>query len=331
MITQQQIPVRSNWERRIGTSGLPTAKWVEGQMCVMLPSYLTNLGEFLGNSCHHIFLGINEFFSKGSSSGVVDYPCISATDMYNAMAVSWAHQDESLPIRLDVALMRDGGFRLLAVKADELSGVSQVMGAYKSWFNHHYEGDPSVFELNYFQESFREVLGKYSGVFSERKTIHGATIAVDSTDPDSERSANDLREYLQDGCGLGEVVALDLSEVSSDSLVGDLGMYSLIKVPSWKAILSASSEGSFWSEIFQKGSGKMILQPAWTYAVDNLLADDLVDTPPDASEVLKVISAWVDIHDRYVLGGAIASDYFEDYSFEKAKLYPVVVVTPSEE
>lgn len=331
MITQQQIPVRANWERRIGTSGLPAEKWVEGQMCVMLPSYLTNFGEFLSNSCHHVFLGINEYFSKGSSRGIVDYPCISATELYNAMAVSWAHQDESLPIRLDVALMRDGSFRLLAVKADELSGVSQVMSANKSWFKHHYEGDPSVVELNYFAESFREVIGKYSGMFSGRKTVHGATIAVDSTDPESERTANDLQTYLREGCGLQGIQALDLEEVSSDELSGDLGMHAMVKVPSWKSVLSSSREGTFWPLIFQKGSGRMIMQPAWTYAVDNILADDLVNSPPDTSDVMKVVSAWVDIHGRYVLAGAIASDYFEDYSFEKAKLYPVVVITPSEE
>lgn len=326
MIEIQKVPERSNWERRVLSSGVPQSKWTEGQMAVLLPSYANELGRYLADVQSYLFNSLNEFFKDSSLNEIVDYPAIGRSDLFSAMAKSWAFQEPTTPARVDIAAMKDGSFRLLKVDCDCLDSMPPLLSACEKWYAHHYEGDSSVVGVSNLQQAFSWVFSDL-GRNSSRPMIHGVNLLVDTTDPDSEASGRQIASTLGDVCGVNLSEHKDVMAMSRDDFEGEKGVVASIKVPKWSKLLSYLPEGHPATCLLNE-QGRFVMPPMWTFAVDRYI--DLEDTPPDIEDVSRVLNVWIDPMGVNPVSGVVASSYCEKYAFENAAVYPVVVIAPSE-
>ena len=115
MFSKEQVGVRPNWEARLVKTGVTPNHWSEGSMTVVKepPS---DLAQAVGSYASEVRNSLNGLFRVGEPEDCISFPNMSSEKVFNGASSSWAHQDFSLPIRFDIAVMKAGGYALLAVK-----------------------------------------------------------------------------------------------------------------------------------------------------------------------------------------------------------------------
>lgn len=325
MLHKESVSVRPNWQTRISNKGLDPKQWSEGSMLVIrenpaeLTTALTEYSERVRNA-------LNDLFSNADPRKTPSFGHMRPEQVFNAAASSWAHQDPSFPIRLDIGVKKGGGFVLIAAKGDYLEGMIAAASASKSWHLHHFEGMTEMLEINYLTEHLTQELQPF-GKHASPPSIKDVTI-LSSEKVCSAYLANCIGE--SSGLKLSKVGVGSLEDISNvDSVDQSQLSRSIIKIDPWSKILSEAEANSPWFDLFDTPRA-FTFQPPWIWALDELidLSEDF-----DQDQVEVVLNIWLTISSYSPVPLIVSSEYKEGYKFEYSTITPVVlnIQSPSEE
>lgn len=324
MFSKEQVGVRPNWEARLVKTGVTPNHWSEGSMTVVKepPS---DLAQAVGSYASEVRNSLNGLFRVGEPEDCISFPNMSSEKVFNGASSSWAHQDFSLPIRFDIAVMKAGGYALLAVKGDYLEGMTSAAAAAKSWYAHHFEGTADVLEVNYLKEHLVQVLQPF-GKHASPPSIKDVTVLSSKEHWCAAYIASCLGEGA--GLNLSELGCAGLDDLQQVDLKGEPLSSAIIKVTPWSEILTNAEEGSPWIDLYANGARSFVMQPAWVLALDEILdfnegvSDDQID---------MVINVWVSLASDTPIPLVVSSEYKPGYRFEEATIRPFVMALQAPE
>lgn len=316
MISRESIALRPNWVSRVSKKGIDPQRWAEGSMVVL--GNPVDLVDALIGYAAAVPDRLNDLFRDGEPLEMPTFGSLRPEQVFNAAASSWAHQDPSFPVRFDIAVKKDGGFALLAVKGDYLEGMIAAASVCKAWHLHHFEGMSNILEVNFLTEHLTSELQPF-GSHASPPSIYDVTVLSSET-----LCAEYIASCINGGSGLklskigiGTLGDIDKVEIGPETPHAK----SVIKVDPWSKILKESDAESAWFNLFDTPRS-FTFQPSWVLALDEMI-DFAEEVEEDQIEF--VLNIWLSLNTQGPVPLVVSSEYKPGYKFENSIITPVVL------